>query len=104
MDATYKAYDRSHLNRVLVCVRRRFPGINVADAGVTYTKIGSRKHYSFQFGSFFWDGRAETAWDARAKGWTAYLERADQTAMHDLAENIQKGRVDMAVLRARLGI
>lgn len=53
-------------------VRRYDPTIKLRDAWVW---CAGRDHWEFHFGDFYWHGSAGGAYDARAKGWEAYLVR-----------------------------
>lgn len=65
------AFGRAHLALVLEDVRRHYPGIQVNLAWVYHF---GRDHWEFHGpDNFYWHGRAGGAYDARAKGWAAYL-------------------------------
>jgi len=38
------------------------------------SKVG-KDHWEFHFGSFYWHGSADNAYDARSKGWTSWLRK-----------------------------
>ena len=67
------AFSRSHMRLVTSDVRKHFPGIKVSKAWVY--NFG-RDHWEFHGpDDFYWHGRASNAFDARAKGWGAYLRK-----------------------------
>jgi len=41
-------------------------------------KVG-KDHWEFHFGSYYWHGSADNAYDARAKGWSAWLAKNGAT-------------------------
>lgn len=63
---------RSLLRIVFADVQKHFPDMKARDAWVIKTSF--RDHWEFHGPkSFCWDGRAANAFDARAKGWRAWL-------------------------------
>jgi hypothetical protein len=53
-------------------VKRHFPEIKLRDAWVYHF---GRDHWEFHGPSgFYWDGRADNAYDARYHGWLAWLK------------------------------
>jgi hypothetical protein len=76
-------FTRSALSFVTAELRKAFPSIKTSEAGLTCSKIGSRRHYFFQFGDWHWEGVAYDANDARAKAWARYL---DEHKLYDLTQ------------------
>lgn len=66
------AFSREVLRLTLEEVRAACPDINLRDAWVW--KAG-RDHWEFHYGEYYWHGSASNAYEARAKGWTAYLAK-----------------------------
>ncbi len=83
-------YGRTVLADILPDVRKHIPGVRLKDAWVWHA---GRDHWEFHYTdsvgasvkpngtpihgqpTFYWHGRASGAYEARAKGWAAYLER-----------------------------
>lgn len=72
MRALDTMYSRACLNFTLADVRRHRPGIQVSAAWVYKT---GRGQWEFHFEKFYWYGRAQSALDARAAGWSAWLTK-----------------------------
>lgn len=64
-------------------VRKAWPQVRVSDAWVYRL---DRQSWEFHFGAFYWHGRAANAYDARAKGWAAYL-RANKVPGYVINDN-----------------
>lgn len=74
VDITFSRYLLNDLHKEL---KRRFPSIKLRKTWVW--KIGRAGHWEFHGPDhFYWHGRAHNAYDARYKGWIAYLERLDR--------------------------
>lgn len=72
------AFERAMLRDVVAEARK--VGAVISDGWVHATKMGcgASTHYEFHYqGKCYWHGRAENAYDARAKGWEAWLEQQD---------------------------
>lgn len=71
-------FSREMMRRVHIEVREHAPSIKpMRDAWVYHF---GRNHYEFHGpDGFYWHGRAGDAYDARAKGWSAWLERKLQS-------------------------
>lgn len=63
-------FSRTLLSTVLADVKAFNSAIRVKDAWVW--QVG-RDHWEFHFGSYYWHGSADNAYDARAKGWSSFL-------------------------------
>jgi hypothetical protein len=61
---------RSLLRHIQVDVRKHKPSVKLLDAWVW---SGSRGHWEFHYGEFFWHGSADNAYHARVNGWSAWL-------------------------------
>lgn len=70
--SVYAAFERSLYQEVVKDVRKHVPGVRLREAWVW--KAG-RDHWEFHYGEFFWHGSASGAFEARAKGWSAYLTK-----------------------------
>ena len=74
------AFSRELLKRVLEEVRayRKSTGdrfaFKLTDAWIY--RVGT-DHWEFHFGEFYWQGSAENAFEARAKGWSSWLAAHD---------------------------
>ena len=68
--------ERSSYGLVVADVRAHDPGIRVREAWVWCAGLG---HWEFHFHDFFWHGRASGAYDARMRGWSAWLAREGVT-------------------------
>ena len=80
------ALSRELLRLALEEVRALFPAVKVSDAWVWHA---GRDHWEFHFGAYYWNGRASNAYDARAKGWSAYIAKAaDEVAKKADAQTI----------------
>lgn len=66
------AYGRLVYAAVKTDVVSAVAGVKLRDAWVW---CAGRDHWEFHYGDFFWHGSADGAFDARAKGWSAYLEK-----------------------------
>ena len=64
-------YSRALLERILQDVLRHRPTILLRMASTT--KHG--RLWTFKFGKFKWSGRCTNAYEARAKGWVAWLHK-----------------------------
>jgi hypothetical protein len=53
-------------------VRKHVPGITLMKAWV---HSAGRGQWEFHFQEFYWHGSAADAYDARARGWSAYLAK-----------------------------
>lgn len=72
-------FTRSMCASVCAQVREKFPKIKTSKAGVTGGYVGGvNKQFHFQFEDFHYDCRAEDAYEARAKGWSAWLEKFEK--------------------------
>lgn len=58
--------------RLMVDVKKFRPGIKHREAWVY--KVG-KDHWEFHFGEYYWHGSAGNAYEARANGWSAWLEK-----------------------------
>ena len=66
------AFSRSMLNRAHELVKLHFPEINLNKDAYTYHF--HRDHWEFHGpDKFYWHGSAGNGWDARYKGWMAWL-------------------------------
>ena len=70
---------RRLLSWTLADVKREIPEARARDAGAVknYTnswtfELPDRPHY---LGGYTWQGRADTAWHAKAKGWASFMDR-----------------------------
>jgi hypothetical protein len=71
------AFCRNMLQAICCEVRRKFPGTKVSEAWVWTDR--RRRHWEFHFqGKLIWDGRADNAYDARYKGWMAFIDKYEQ--------------------------
>jgi hypothetical protein len=66
-------FSRQELRLVLLDVKEYNQNLPVREAWVW--KCG-KDHWEFHFGDFYWHGSADNAYDARSRGWTAYLANA----------------------------
>jgi hypothetical protein len=66
------SFCRLLLAGVLAEVRQRRPNVRLRDAWVY--KVG-RDHWEFHYGDYYWHGSAGNAYEARARGWEAWLNR-----------------------------
>jgi hypothetical protein len=64
-------FSRDLLRTLLVEVRKHVPNIHVAYV----TKEAFLNQWEFHYKDFYWRGKADNAFDARYKGWTAYLDK-----------------------------
>jgi hypothetical protein len=97
--SVYTDFERSLYAEVVMDVRKWKPTVNLRDAYVM--KVG-KDHWEFRYlerpdrsnnytkqGEFYWHGSASGAFEARAKGWSAWLETvrgpAAGTAVTDAA-------------------
>ena len=65
-------FSLNYLHLVIADVRKAFPGIKVSKS---WTWKLDDDHYEFHGpDKFYWHGSADNAYDARAKGWSAYLD------------------------------
>lgn len=64
-------FSRLELADTLAEVRAFNPAIKLAKAWV---HKNGRDQWEFHYGLYYWHGRAGNAYDARAKGWSAYLD------------------------------
>ena len=88
------AFSRELLRHTLEEVREYFPTIKVGDAWVYKTSLNQ---WEFHYRGYYWHGRASNAYEARAKGWTAYVAKAADEAH-------QKGNAQMiAAFKKELG-
>jgi hypothetical protein len=66
-------FSQTLLTQVTRDVKRTFPKINVRRDCWTYHY--GRGRWEFHGPEqFYWHGRADNGWEARAKGWSAYLQ------------------------------
>ena len=63
---------REYLRAVVSDVRKHIDGVTVSRAWV---HRASFDQWEFHFEDFYWHGGAWDAYDARAKGWSAYLAK-----------------------------
>jgi hypothetical protein len=68
---------REVLKLVIDDVRAFNPELPLKEAWVY--KLG-RDHWEFHFRDFYWYGDADNAFDARAKGWEAFLGKCGMAA------------------------
>ena len=68
-------FERAMLRDVVAEARKL--GAKIKDAWVWHAKLGGSKLYEFHYGDFYWCGRAENAYDARAKGWEEWIAKQD---------------------------
>jgi hypothetical protein len=54
-------------------VRKHVEGVRLTEAWV-WCASRRRGHWEFHFRDFYWHGKADGAYDARYRGWAAYLE------------------------------
>ena len=66
------------LREVIAEVRAAFPGIKVGQAWVWKFQRDQWEFHGPQ--GFYWHGRAANAYDARTKGWQAYLSERGRAA------------------------
>jgi hypothetical protein len=66
------AYDRDLYRRVKADVVKHSPSVEVMAARVIPTGVGQ---WEFHYSDFYWHGRASGAFEARAKGWSAWLRK-----------------------------
>lgn len=66
------AFARFLLAEVVKDVRQHVPDVKLRDAWV----YSYGRTWEFHYKDFFWHGRADNAYDARAKGWGAYLRKS----------------------------
>ncbi len=65
-------FSRLALSDVLPDVRKHVAGVKLREAWVW--KCGE-DHWEFHYGDYYWHGSADNAFDARARGWSAYLAK-----------------------------
>jgi len=63
-------FSRGCLTEAHALVRVHFPAVTLRSAWVW---DAGRGRWEFHFGDFYWHGRASNAYDARYKGWMAWL-------------------------------
>ena len=68
----YTDYTRSMLASITPDVRQHVAGVKLRDAWVY--RVG-KGHWEFHFREFYWHGSADDAFEARFKGWDAYLRK-----------------------------
>jgi hypothetical protein len=66
------SFTRSELAVVIADVRKYLPNVRLREAWVY--KVG-KDHWEFHFADYYWHGSADNAYDARTRGWTAYLRK-----------------------------
>lgn len=64
-------------------VRKAIPGVTVMEAWVHNF---DRDHWEFHYRDFYWHGSADDAYDARSKGWSAYLDSVEKRDNHKKRE------------------
>ena len=57
-------------------VRKAIPGVTVMEAWVYH--LDNRDHWEFHYRDFYWHSSAGDAYDARSKGWSAYLDSIEK--------------------------
>lgn len=70
MSAIDRAFSAATLRFVLADVRRHDPAVNIKESWVWKHRPGK---YEFHYRKFYWYGSADSAADARAAGWNAWL-------------------------------
>jgi hypothetical protein len=74
------AFSRSLLREVVIELKEKAPGVRVMkDAWVWKAGFGQWEFHGPKSGhadmpQFYWHGRAHNAYEARAKGWMAWIE------------------------------
>jgi hypothetical protein len=66
---------RIFLNMTLADLKAKLPTPWTERRAAWVYNVGTKKrpHYEFHFKDFFWHGTADNAYDARAKGWSAFM-------------------------------
>lgn len=64
------SFTQSMLRQIIPDVRKHVTGVRLRDAWVWNA---GRDHWEFHYKSFYWHGNADNAYEARYKGWSAYL-------------------------------
>lgn len=66
------AFSRALMSRATAEVKQRFPHVNLRSGAWTY--CFGRDHWEFHGpDKFTWNGRASNGYEARTKGWMAWL-------------------------------
>lgn len=72
-------FDRALLREAHKEVKQRFPQINLRKDAWVWRFM--RQHWEFHGpDNFYWHGSACSAYEARAKGWSAWLDAQDRKA------------------------
>jgi hypothetical protein len=66
-------FSRALLGYRLSDVKSFDPALSVREAWVW---CAGKDHWEFHFNDFYWHGSASNAYDARSKGWAAWLRQA----------------------------
>jgi hypothetical protein len=67
------SFSRCELKLVTDRVKRL--GADIKEASVTWSSMGSGgKMYEFFYDEFHWYGKADNAYDAKARGWESWME------------------------------
>ena len=69
---------REYLQRIVNDVRNALPGIKVNEAWTWHFHNDQWEFHGRD--KFYWTGNASNAYDARAKGWEAYLRHTGKRA------------------------
>ena len=65
-------FERTLYQLIVADVRKHVPGVKLRDAWVWNS---GNDLWEFHYKDFYWHGSASGAFDAKAKGWSAYLEK-----------------------------
>ena len=78
-NSVYNAFDRALYAEVVKDVRAHDPAVRLRDAWVY--KL-DKDHWEFHYKEFYWHGDASSAFEARANGWSRWLDR-QSTEVYD---------------------
>lgn len=68
------AFCREALKSIVADVRKLLPGVKLNDAWVYHLSNG---RWEFHYESYYWQGSADNAYEARFKGWEAYMSKME---------------------------
>lgn len=68
------SFESELLKHVVSEIRTKYPDVDVKKAWV----IKSGRQWEFHYPGFYWNGRAENSYDAKAKGWEAFMRRRER--------------------------
>jgi hypothetical protein len=84
----HSTFDRELYRRVKADVVKHSPGVEVMAAWVI--PAGACK-WEFHYRDFYWHGSAGGAFDARAKGWSAWLHKQGVTDYREQSKRAVQG-------------